>query len=73
MDYQKWGMDYLQEAEQLRKRVAELRKLPGGKDGMQDPVLMERISMLYAMYLECLHTGTYLVEYGVKECAKKAI
>lgn len=64
MDYREWGGEYLAEAARLKKRVDELRRSYSGLRDEQAILLSRRITMLYGMYLECLHTGRYLTEKG---------
>lgn len=64
MDFYEWGTDYLCEAERLRDYLKPLRrelKTACGEDGV---LLERRVSMLYDMYLELLHTGRDLRERG---------
>lgn len=64
MDYREWGREYLAEAAGLKKRVDGLRRANRGLRDEQAMLLSRRITMLYGMYLECLHTGRYLIEKG---------
>lgn len=64
MDYSCWGMQYLREAETLKSHAAALRQKLKGLTGEDTILMYRRISMLYTMYLECLHTGRFLLERG---------
>ena len=64
MDYREWGAEYLEEAQRLKKRVGTLRREYAGLRSEEAILLYRRIAMLYAMYLECFHTGRYLTEKG---------
>jgi hypothetical protein len=64
MDYRQWGLQYLREAEELKRHTAPLRKQLKGLSGKDEILLFRRVSMLDAMYFECLHTGRMLVERG---------
>lgn len=62
MDYQQWGAEYLREAETLKTRVDILKEKLKSVSGKEEILLYRRISMLDTIYLECLHTGRYLME-----------
>ena len=64
MDYEQWGMDYLADAGKLKKRIDFLQKGFSKLTGEAEIDMFRRISMLRSMYLECLHTGHYLMERG---------
>lgn len=64
MDYREWGAEYLEEAQRLKSRVGALRREYAGLHSEEAILLYRRIAMLYAMYLECLHTGRHLTEKG---------
>ena len=66
MDYNEWGTEYLDEAERLRKRITPLRKQAAEEGSEAAAKLYRRISVLNDMYLDCLHTGQYLVQSGAK-------
>lgn len=66
MDYNEWGMQYLAEAQRLKNRLAPLRGQVKTADNETAAKLYRRIAMLNDMYLGCLHTGNYLIEYGGK-------
>lgn len=59
--YRSWGLEYLHEAEALKKRIGEVRAEPG-PDFMGQRA--RRIQMLYDMYLECMVTGHILQKRG---------
>lgn len=63
MNYQNWAEEYLTEAEALRRRVAALREELKTANCNQANELNRRIAMLYAMYLECRHTGQLLSDH----------
>lgn len=67
MDYHEWGMEYLEEAEKLKERIAPLRRQAGTAGSEAAIKLYRRISVLNEMYLDCLHTGRYLVQSGAKK------
>lgn len=64
MDYNEWGKQYLAEAQGLKGRIASLRGQAASADNETAAGLYRRIALLYDMYLDCLHTGGYLMEYG---------
>lgn len=63
MDFNEWGQEYLQEAQQLRVRIDDLHvqlKTASRKEAIE---LNHRVYVLYSMYLECKHTGLLLENY----------
>lgn len=62
MNYREWGQEYLQEAQMLKKRILPLKSELKNVSGEAAALLYRRIAMLNEMYLECSHTGTYLIE-----------
>ena len=62
MDFQKWGEEYLREAEALKTHLAPVQKQlkQKGLNVEESRSLAARETMLYQMYLECRATGTYL-------------
>ncbi len=72
MDYIKWGREYLAEAKKIQEYIARIRT--NWKEKSQDERLSvnQRTSMLYEMYLECLHTGNLLTERGERYENKKS-
>lgn len=64
MNYIDWGSAYLQEADRLQNRIRILRQEAKKGDGSQTDAYRARIALLYAMYLDCLHTGQFLIENG---------
>lgn len=64
MNYIDWGNVYLQEAERLRDRVRSLRRKARQEDDSKTDAYSARIALLYSMYLDCLHTGQFLIENG---------
>nr|WP_319489453.1 hypothetical protein [uncultured Caproiciproducens sp.] len=66
MDYNEWGTEYLCEAEKLWERLAVLRRKARLANNEAASKLYRRIALLNDMYLDCLHTGRYLVQSGAK-------
>ena len=66
MDYYEWGKQYLEEAQKLKEHLAPLRGRAQKADHETAAMLYQRIAVLNDMYLDCLHTGNYLIEYGGK-------
>lgn len=64
MDYVTWGQEYLTEAQKLRQHIKPLKEQLRYTSGEDAVLLMRRLSVLNSMYLECLHTGRYLVARG---------
>lgn len=64
MDYNEWGQEYLQEAQQLNLRLDDLRTQLKTASRKEASELNYRIYVLYSMYLECKHTGLLLQSYG---------
>lgn len=64
MNYIDWGSAYLQEADRLQNRIRILRQEAKKGDSSQTDAYSARIALLYAMYLDCLHTGQFLIENG---------
>ncbi len=64
MDYNEWGKQYLAEAKKLKDRLSPLRRQAKTADNETAAKLYRRIALLNDMYLDCLHTGKYLIEYG---------
>lgn len=71
MDYNEWGMQYLAEAQKLKDRLTPLRRQMKTADNETASKLYRRITVLNDMYLDCLHTGNYLVEYGGSRWGEK--
>lgn len=63
MDYNEWGQEYLQEAQQLKLRLDGLRVQLKTASRKEASELNYRIYVLYSMYLECKHTGLLLQSY----------
>lgn len=63
MDYKSWGEEYLQEASVLKARVNVLRCQLKTARSYEAKDLMQRISLLYTMYLECSSTGRLLLSF----------
>lgn len=66
MDFISWGEEYLQEARVLKARVDTLRHLLKTACPTQAKALNERISLIYAMYLDCREIGRQLQGYAPK-------
>lgn len=64
-----WGREYLEEARCLKQHLAPLHGELKHVSGEAGILLYRRISMLNAMYLECLHIGRYLT--GKEDCGEK--
>lgn len=67
MDYNEWGRQYLEEAERLKEHLRPLREQAGAADRETAEKLYRRIAVLNEMYLECVHTGNYLLQHGGNE------
>ncbi|MDF1494366.1 hypothetical protein [Caproiciproducens sp. CPB-2] len=66
MDYNEWGAEYLNEAERIKERLAPLRRQARQAGNEEASGLYRRIALLNDMYLDCLHTGRYLVRIGAE-------
>lgn len=64
MDYNEWGTQYLAEARKLKEHLAPLRGQARKENNETAAKLYRRIAVLNDMYLDCLHTGNYLIECG---------
>lgn len=64
MDFNEWGQDYLQEAQQLKDRITNLREQLKTANHRETNELNHRIYVLYSMYMECKQTGLLLQNYG---------
>ena len=62
MDYTEWGKNYLDEANALKERIAPLKRELKTAEREAAPLLFRRIVLLEEMYLDCLHTGKYLIK-----------
>ena len=67
MDFFEWGTEYQKEAEKLREYLRPLKRKLKNVSGQERILLNRRVSMLYEMYLELLHTGKELFERGKRE------
>lgn len=67
MDYNAWGEEYLREAQMIREHLDILKRQLKNADSAAAKDLGRRISLIYPMYLECLHTGKYLIRYGKRD------
>lgn len=66
MDFMSWGEEYLQESRVLKARVDALRHLLKTACPTQVRSINERISLIYAMYLDCREIGRQLQSYAPK-------
>ncbi|MCY1715146.1 hypothetical protein [Caproiciproducens galactitolivorans] len=66
MNYKEWGMTYLEEAEKLKERLVPLKRQAKTADNETASQLYRRAALLNDMYLDCLHTGRYLIQSGGK-------
>ncbi|MVB13105.1 hypothetical protein CAFE_38600 [Caprobacter fermentans] len=64
MDYCKWGMEYLRQAQKLKEHLKPLRRRLKNTSGEDYVLLCRRVSMLNEMYLELWRTGRDLLERG---------
>lgn len=70
MDYEKWGAEYLVEAETLKRREEDASRSLTKAEGEQAAQLEWRRALLHEMYLECMHIGRELQQRG-KEFARE--
>jgi len=63
VDFNEWGQEYLQEAQQLKLRIDDLHTQLKTASRKETCELNHRIYVLYSMYLECKHTGLLLQSY----------
>ena len=67
MRYVDWAEEYLQQAEHLKSRVDALRSEARTVRSREEADrLIHRASLLYDMYLDCMHTGRFLRRCGRK-------
>ena len=64
MDFNEWGQEYLQEAQQLKDRITDLRERLKTANHRETNELNHRIYVLYSMYMECKQTGLLLQNHG---------
>lgn len=69
MDFNEWGQEYLEEAQQLQVRIDGLRAKLKKAKRKEACELNRRIYMLYSMYLECKHTGLLLQSYAGEDAS----
>lgn len=60
MNYQKWGEEYLEEAERIKEKIHSIKTSAPPQTHEERLQKMRRTSILYDMYLECRHTGRLL-------------
>ena len=62
MTYTEWSSQYFESAEQLKEKIAELKNslLTSPAEQLKD--INARISGLYQMYLDCMHTANNLIK-----------
>ncbi len=65
MDYSAWSMEYWEEAIRVRKRMELVRQETG--DRRQEVLQKRRLAILYAMYLDCVHTAKDLDRRAKRE------
>lgn len=66
MDYNEWGTEYLDEAQRLKGHLSPLRREARLAKREEANKLYRRIALLNDMYLDCLHTGRYLMRIVAK-------
>jgi len=64
MNYCKWGMEYLRQAQKLKEYLGPLRQQLKHVSGKEYILLYHRVSMLNGMRLELYHTGNDLLKRG---------
>lgn len=74
MDYEKWYSTYFEEASAIKKYIRKLKTQSNTACGHKLTNIDTRIKLLYAMYLNLIHTGKHLkIKYEVmKDCEKKS-
>ena len=60
MTYAQWAGEYLESAEKIKSRIECLRREQRTADPGELKALDWRISVLYGMYLDCMHTAEIL-------------
>lgn len=60
MFYKEMANEYIKEAILLKKHISNLRKIYSKEILLNDPLIYERISILYDMYLDLKCTGNFL-------------
>ena len=74
MDYTAWSMEYWEEAERVQKRMDLIRQKVANQ--REEMLRKQRLAILYAMYLDCVHTAKDLERRAQRqkealECAPK--
>lgn len=64
MDYNEWGSQYLDEAQKIKDHLTPLRRQAKSARNREAEKLYQRIAAMNEMYLDCLHTGKFLMESG---------
>lgn len=61
MYYKNLARQYLENAEALKKYIKKLKTQCAKANGCTNEEIRYRISLLYGMYLDLMHTGKYLI------------
>ena len=57
MDYTAWSMAYWEEASRVQERMAQVRQEGLPPSPQEEALQRRRLSILYEMYLDCVHTA----------------
>lgn len=57
MDYTAWSMAYWEEASRVQERMAQVRQEGLPPSPQEETLQRRRLSILYEMYLDCVHTA----------------
>lgn len=57
MDYTAWSMAYWEEASRVQERMARVRQEGLPPSPQEEALQRRRLSILYEMYLDCVHTA----------------
>ena len=57
MDYTAWSMAYWEEASRVQEGMAQVRQEGLPPSAQQEALQRRRLSILYEMYLDCVHTA----------------
>lgn len=60
MTYKEWADDYLESAQKLKAKIADLKAQKETASISELSLLNRRIISLYNMYLDCVHTSDEL-------------
>ena len=58
MDYKAWSAEYWEEASRIKKWMEHVRK--ERSEPKEEMARKRRLTILYAMYLDCVHTAKHL-------------